>query len=254
MTLLLQEAEEVTLQEIFWGSNEPEAKFIIGLIFALLIISTVVTTRHVIRYWREGRGVKRVGKNLKKWIDQQKIAKEKPKTTHRFDVSPNPAGPVETAEAEANEEAAEADEEAAEANGKTAEADAPPDTEQTSPPPDEPIETDHAPEGTTYQPTAIIKDLKKDVGKKLIIWQRLDTLEKLKGHRIKIDVNVLQKLSIAAEARRWTVRIPDFVKGIAMLLGLLGTFYGLTDMVYNLKLELDAAQNKYSESTQTTLK
>ncbi|MCE7996263.1 MAG: hypothetical protein HEP71_30060 [Roseivirga sp.] len=82
-----------------------------------------------------------------------------------------------------------------------------------------------------HQPTLDIDMLISGLSKKRAIYFRLSILMHLKKTRVKINVDVLQKLTRIAEAKKWTVSFPGFVMSLSMLLGMLGTFYGLTNMV-----------------------
>lgn len=94
-----------------------------------------------------------------------------------------------------------------------------------------------------YQPTVDISMLLQGLNGKLIISDRLVTLEKLKKARVKVNIDVLQKLSLAAEGKEWTLKVPGYVMTLAMLLGVFGTFYGLSGMVGSIGAQLSSLSN-----------
>lgn len=73
--------------------------------------------------------------------------------------------------------------------------------------------------------------LQEGVRPDLIIYDRLDTLQENKITRSRINVGVLQNLALLKENKEWTANFPKYVMTLAMLLGMLGTFIGLTVMV-----------------------
>ena len=74
-----------------------------------------------------------------------------------------------------------------------------------------------------------------------IIGGRLGALAKIRFAKAKVNVNALQELSLAWEARRLSLRIPHIAVGFSMMLGLLGTTIGLTMMVQSLGSALPQA-------------
>lgn len=74
-----------------------------------------------------------------------------------------------------------------------------------------------------------------------IIGDRLLALRKMRASHAKVNVQALQEMSIAKEEARQGIGFPSFVVGFAMLLGLLGTIIGLTQMVQTIHLTLPTA-------------
>ncbi len=81
---------------------------------------------------------------------------------------------------------------------------------------------------------ATIEELRQNVPGGLLISTRLDTIERLEKYHIKLNVEALQNLSVAEEDRRWSVKVPGILISISIMLGMLGTFIGLTIMVQNI--------------------
>ena len=79
-----------------------------------------------------------------------------------------------------------------------------------------------------------IELLKKKVNPSTLICQRLSTIERLEQFHIKLNVESLQNLSIANEDRNWSVKAPGILISISIMLGMLGTFVGLSIMVSNI--------------------
>lgn len=103
---------------------------------------------------------------------------------------------------------------------------------------------DELDEDIIYQPIINIeRDLMSNLNQNLIISKRLKTLDQLKMARVKVNVDVLQKLSLGYEAKQWTIRFPGYVMTLAMLLGMLGTFCGLSIMVLEIGSQLKEFQS-----------
>jgi len=72
---------------------------------------------------------------------------------------------------------------------------------------------------------------------------RLTLLQQLQLSKVKIDVKILQHLSIASESKQWSAKLPSFASSFAMLLGMFGTFLGLTLMVAQIGQELQGLES-----------
>ncbi|MEJ2743320.1 MAG: MotA/TolQ/ExbB proton channel family protein [Gammaproteobacteria bacterium] len=84
----------------------------------------------------------------------------------------------------------------------------------------------------SLMPIAInVAELKQGVPDQSLIGQRLNTLLKLRASRSKINTQVLQQMSYAKEASYLGCRLPSFTVGLSIMLGMLGTFVGLYQMV-----------------------
>jgi biopolymer transport protein ExbB/TolQ len=105
------------------------------------------------------------------------------------------------------------------------------------------------------QPLLDIHELKDGIPRESIIGDRLEAIAKMRASRIKASADMLQQMSLAKEATKLGLGVPGFAVGFAMLLGLLGTVFGLALMVK----QIDAAiplgfQSITSDSWQDSLK
>lgn len=181
----------------------PVAGIVVGLILVMLVLSILITLRTLGRYAMEEVNINRMERNIDIWRDN--IGKE---------VSDKNLG--------------ETDEEGL-----------PNDTNEI--PTDEISLLQDSPNTKLeYQPIIDPDRLLEGLSKQSLIRQRVEIIKRLKQFRIKIDVTVLQNLAIANESRHWIVKIPAFFSGLAMLLGMLGTFWGLMMMVSEIGGQLSA--------------
>ena len=91
--------------------------------------------------------------------------------------------------------------------------------------------------------------LMQGISKSLIIYDRLQTLEENKTAKARINVAVLQKLAELKEGKEWTAIFPRYVMTLSMLLGMLGTFIGLTIMVGDVAQSMEVISIKSSSAT-----
>jgi hypothetical protein len=94
-----------------------------------------------------------------------------------------------------------------------------------------------------------LNELAEGVPPQTIVGDRLHTIIKMKQARVKVNVDALQQSSILKESSKWTLALPAYVVSLVMMLGLLGTFIGLSLMVMDIQQALpDAgAQAKATE-------
>lgn len=98
-----------------------------------------------------------------------------------------------------------------------------------------------------------ITSLRENVSKNAVLIQdRLDTIERLEQFHIKLNVEALQNLSIASEDERWQIKVPGMLISISIMLGMLGTFIGLTLMVANIVEVLPEETENISEILKAT--
>lgn len=71
---------------------------------------------------------------------------------------------------------------------------------------------------------------------KSLIADRLKTISELRKASVKVNVNSLQQMSLLKESSIISLAIPGYVVGMAMMLGLLGTFVGLALMAQKLQV------------------
>lgn len=105
-------------------------------------------------------------------------------------------------------------------------------------------------EPTEVEPAAAatidLHELAHGVPVTTLIGDRLRTIIQMKQARAKVNVDALQQSSILAESSKWTISFPGYVVSLVMMLGLLGTFIGLSMMVVDIQRALpgtDAGAN-----------
>lgn len=107
-------------------------------------------------------------------------------------------------------------------------------------PPEEVAGQDGAQGSSRPQPPAQVSmdRLKEGVDPSTLIFDRISAIEKLRAHRVKVNVAALQQMSLAKDAAQPGMSVPAFNAGMAMLLGLLGTFLGLAVMAQQIQFAL----------------
>lgn len=94
-------------------------------------------------------------------------------------------------------------------------------------------------EGATPQPAITpsldLAALAEGIPRDSLIGDRLGTILRLRAARVKVNVESLQQSSILRESARWTLSFPGYVVSLVMMLGLLGTFVGLSLMVADIQ-------------------
>lgn len=99
---------------------------------------------------------------------------------------------------------------------------------------------------------ASIEELQNGINNSTIIYDRLQTLKENQSTRSRLNVGVLQNLAELKENKGWTSNFLKYVMNISVLLGLLGTFIGLSYMVADISVQLEAGGD--INSIQETLK
>ncbi len=85
---------------------------------------------------------------------------------------------------------------------------------------------------------ADLASLRKGLDPESLIAERLEAIEKLRTRQVKVSPNALQQLSLARDEARPGMAVPGAVGGLAIMLGLLGTFIGLAIMVQQVQFVL----------------
>ena len=99
--------------------------------------------------------------------------------------------------------------------------------------------TEEIPSDQYIQPELVeISEIKKGLNSDTLIFERLEAIEKMRAHQVKVNLNTLQQMTLAREDARFGIAIPSFVTNMAMMLGILGTFWGLAMMVQDISLEM----------------
>jgi hypothetical protein len=80
-----------------------------------------------------------------------------------------------------------------------------------------------------------LQQLASGVPHDTLIGDRLETILRMKQARVKINVGALQQSSVLNESAKWSLSLPAYVVSLVMMLGLLGTFIGLSVMVADMQ-------------------
>jgi biopolymer transport protein ExbB/TolQ len=97
-------------------------------------------------------------------------------------------------------------------------------------------------EPSTAGPLIDLQELAQTVPRDTLIGDRLATILNMKQARVKVNIDALQQSSVLKESANWSLALPAYVVSLAMMLGLLGTFIGLSLMVADIQRAMpDAA-------------
>jgi biopolymer transport protein ExbB/TolQ len=100
----------------------------------------------------------------------------------------------------------------------------------------------------------LIKPLKEGIDDRSLVGERLETIETLRAGRTRVNLSTLQQLTAARDEAQPGLGIPAFAAGLAMMLGLLGTFIGLAVMIQRIHFGLptrnDLTMAQWYESLQ----
>lgn len=90
--------------------------------------------------------------------------------------------------------------------------------------------------------------LVREAGASSLIQQRIGAIKQLRARRVVVNLRLLQKLSVANLAARRELAMPARAAQMAMMLGILGTFWGLAQMVQEIEFAIPDPQNLSVES------
>jgi biopolymer transport protein ExbB/TolQ len=128
---------------------------------------------------------------------------------------------------------------------------------QPEPPPTPPLEGG-APEAPTVAEEtsaphpvspADLLSLRQELAPESLIAERLEAIEKLRTRQVKVNPGTLQQLSLARDEARPGMAVAGAVAGLATMLGLLGTFFGLAIMVQQVQFALPGASAPVTASS-----
>lgn len=80
-----------------------------------------------------------------------------------------------------------------------------------------------------------LQQLASGVPRDTLIGDRLDTILRMKQAHVKVNVGALQQSSVLNESANWSLSLPAYVVSLVMMLGLFGTFVGLSVMVADIQ-------------------
>lgn len=101
-------------------------------------------------------------------------------------------------------------------------------------------------------PLIELHELTEGIPTETLMGDRLVTIARMKQARVKVNVDALQQSSILKESAKWTLTFPGYVVSLVMMLGLLGTFIGLSLMVVDIQQSLPQAADGASASQWAT--
>ncbi len=84
-------------------------------------------------------------------------------------------------------------------------------------------------------PLIELHELSEGIPLSTIIGDRLHTISRMKQARVKVNVEALQQSSILRESANSSLALPGYIVSLVMMLGLLGTFIGLSFMVVDIQ-------------------
>jgi hypothetical protein len=83
-----------------------------------------------------------------------------------------------------------------------------------------------------------LREMAEGIPRDSLIGDRIETILRLHQARVKVNVEALQQSSILKESAKWGLSFPGYVVSLVMMLGLLGTFVGLSVMVADIQQAL----------------
>lgn len=113
--------------------------------------------------------------------------------------------------------------------------------------PGQPDDATEAPKFVAVQ--VELRELAEGIPLSSLIGDRLNTIGRMKQARARVNIDALQQSTILKESSQWTLSFPSYVVSLVMMLGLLGTFIGLSVMVVDIQQALPAGGAE-SSSTQ----
>lgn len=205
------------LWDSLWAANPLPGRLIVLAVVGVVALAVVQGRRHLVRYRREEHQIARVSRHLAEWRAERAA----------------PAGTGDEPEAgEPEEEAVQAgDEEAEEAETEYRGG-----AEDRSSG-DEP----GSPAAGAARPRPGLVDIDQlihVVSPGTLIGDRIRAIAKMRLYRVKVDIDTLQELALYRDAATPGQGYPAFATGLAMMLGILGTFLGLAAMVQEIHLGL----------------
>ena len=196
-----------------WHGNTVSGRFIIVTIALLALLAASTAWRHLMRYSREKQRLATVRARLRTWRaeDQGGARFEKnPEAGEQEDEERVPA--EEVSGEEPKQQTSEASEE---------------DSESSSPLMD-------------------LELLRDGIEKTSLVFERIAAIQELRSHRVRVNLDTLQHLSLARDQAKPGVATAGFVASIAIMLGIFGTFIGLSAMVQEIHLGLPTGAEELS--------
>lgn len=197
------------LWSALWAENPLLGKLVIIVILVLLVRTVLVGMRMLSQYRREQLDLRRAAHVLDEW----RRGSEAQRTENRIANAEEKTNEEEPEEAGEGPLEKEADEE---------------------PPKDDEV-------GFLHPDLIDLDRLKEGVRPGSFIGERIEAIHQMRSYRIKVDVDTLQQLSVRRDESMPGYGFPAFAAGLAMMLGILGTFVGLAAMVQEIHLGIPQA-------------
>ena len=98
-------------------------------------------------------------------------------------------------------------------------------------------------ENGSNEPVAVMRteELLEFIPADSVIFKRIDAIGRMRKRRVKINVDVLQQATYASEMSRFGYAFPKLSISLVMILGLFGTFLGLSLMVNKISMIMPSA-------------
>ncbi|MEM7251939.1 MAG: hypothetical protein AAF493_10980 [Pseudomonadota bacterium] len=227
---------------LFWPAQSIPARAIVIVIAVLLVYSVLRYLTHRARLAREEAQVPIAARCIRDW------RRDRHATGIRPDLEPNvelksqvssdaTSDGVETKSAESNAEAA-----------------APPDSSVSGA--SESVSTSESVEssGTSTPERPRLPELKEQLvqlEKRLAVGshlrRRVEAIRLLRSHQVRVNLNTLQLIVAADERSRSRADSPRQIAATVMMLGILGTFFGLAEVVRKVEAKLTSSADLASQ-------
>lgn len=229
----------LALWQSLWGANPASGRLVVLAIACVIAKASIESRRQLNRYRHEKREIGRVSRWLAEWRSGSATSDERETPETQSDPGTIAAQGEEEIPVGGSSEGEPTDE-SEDTEGAT------PAEEVTLPVPGLPEEArpqlepgSQAAGKTPPHPGLIDLDqLIHSVDPSSLIGDRLRAIAGMRLYRVKVDIDTLQKLALNRDAAAPGQGFPGFAAGLSMLLGIFGTFIGLSAMVQQIDLGL----------------
>jgi hypothetical protein len=197
-----------------WGANPWPGRLIVLAIFVVITKALLAARGLLARYQREERAIRSVATSLEAWQVNRHLAPSGKSEKDASSQETESGSPSSGSESSGSE-------------GTDAEAETPP------------LEADENASSSPQHPGLIdVDQLLLSVDASTLIGDRLRAISEMRRYRVKIDLDTLQELARHRDATAPGHGYPAFASSLSMMLGILGTFVGLSIMVQQIHLGL----------------
>lgn len=192
-----------------WQGNTVTGRLIIVVIALLAALAASTAWRHLVRYSSETQRLATVRARLRTWRAEDR-------NEARFETAPETGEPedpeVGSAEGVSREEPKQSSEESSESGA----------------------------------PLVDLELLRDGIEKTSLVFERIAAIQELRSHHVRVNLDTLQHLSLARDQAKPGVATAGFVASTAIMLGIFGTFIGLSAMVQEIHLGLPTGAEELS--------